>query len=113
MKTHFKLLIVTAAAIMLAALGAAYQPVHASGQWYVAPGGSDSNDYTSPATACASVDGALAKPEFVAYDTVLVATGTCTAASGSVVTITASSTLHGDWNNSFNARTGVSAPWTP
>jgi hypothetical protein len=49
---------------------------HAAGPWIVAPFGDDAHDCLSPPTACATVNGALAKPEFVPGDTVLMAEGT-------------------------------------
>jgi uncharacterized repeat protein (TIGR01451 family) len=80
MKAYLKVWL-TALALALAALviiTLATQPVRAAGPWYVAPGGSNGNDCLSAVTACATINGALNKPGFVAGDTVLVATGTYT-----------------------------------
>jgi uncharacterized repeat protein (TIGR01451 family) len=86
----------------------ASQPARAAGPWYVAPGGDDGNDCLSPATPCASIDGALGKPGFVISDTVLVASGTYTGTGDEVVLLDQNVTLSGGWNVSFTVVSGTS-----
>ena len=51
--------------------------------WYVALTGSDNHDCQTPATACAMINGVLAKGGFVAGDSIQVASGTYTSNTGS------------------------------
>ena len=83
-------------------------PVRAAGPWYVGPGGSDGNTCLSPATRCATINGALNKPGFVAGDTILVATGTYTGTGDEVVLLNKNATLSGGWNSGFTAQSGAS-----
>jgi uncharacterized repeat protein (TIGR01451 family) len=76
--------------------------------WYVAPHGSDASDCQTPASACATVDGALGKAGFVAGDTVLVARGTYTDTDYEVVLLDRDARLLGGWNELFTAQSGVS-----
>ena len=92
-KSVLAMLVLVVIAITLTA--SASQSIRAAGPWYVTPGGSDSNDCLSPATACASINGALNKPGFVVGDTVRVAVGTYTGAGSEVVMLDKSMTLSG------------------
>lgn len=76
--------------------------------WYVSPGGNDANDCQSPATACASIEGTLAKPEFLPRDTAMVAVGTYTGTDDQVVLLNRDVTLSGGWNGTFTERIGAS-----
>ncbi len=80
----------------------------AAGYWYVAPGGNDGYDCASPATACATINGALNKPGFVAGDTVRVAVGTYTGTGSQVVLVDKDAKLSGGWNAAFTSQTGSS-----
>ena len=86
----------------------ASQPVRAAGPWYVAPGGDDSSTCAAPGAACASINGALSKPGFVAGDTVLVATGAYTGAGDQVVLLDRNATLSGGWDANFTEQSGLS-----
>jgi len=86
----------------------AFQPGRAAGPWYVAPGGSDGDDCLSPATACATINGALNKPGFVAGDTILVATGVYTGTGDQVLLLDRDATLSGGWNAGFTTQSGLS-----
>ena len=95
--------------VVLVLITPASLPARAAGPWYVTPGGSDSNDCLSPANACATINGALNKPGFVAGDTILLATGTYTGTGSSeVVLLDKSATHSGGWNALFTAQTGTS-----
>jgi hypothetical protein len=72
--------------------------------WYVATTGSDSNDCIAAATACASINAAIAKA--TASDTILVATGTYTGTGDQVVLIDRDLTLSGGWNAAFSSQEG-------
>jgi hypothetical protein len=76
--------------------------------WYVAVSGDDSADCLSPVTACATVNGALAKPGFASGDQVRVAIGTYTGTGAEVVRVTTDASLSGGWNSSFSAQSGAS-----
>jgi hypothetical protein len=93
-------------ALTLAVLGP--WAARAAGPWYVAPGGDDGDDCLSPAAACASINGALNKPGFVAGDTILVATGTYTGTGNEVVLLDKSATLSGEWDVVFTTQDAVS-----
>jgi hypothetical protein len=86
----------------------ASQPGRAAGPWYVAPGGSDGDDCLSSTTTCATINGALNKPGFVAGDTILVATGVYTGTGTEVVLLDKSATISGGWDASFTAQSGTS-----
>jgi len=77
--------------------------------WYVAPGGNDSNSCTSPNQACATINGALGKPDIglAVGDTILVATGTYTGIGDQVVLINKNVKLSGGWNSAFITRTSL------
>lgn len=99
-------LIIALLLVLTRAAGVA--PVRAAGPWYVAPGGNDTNDCASPATACASINGALNKPGFVAGETIKVAIGTYTGTGAGVVLLSKSATLSGGWDASFGNQTSLS-----
>jgi uncharacterized repeat protein (TIGR01451 family) len=84
------------------------RPARAAGPWYVAPGGDDGNDCQSPGAACATIDGALAKPGFVISDTILAATGTYTGTDSEVVLLDKDVTLSGGWDETFATQSGIS-----
>lgn len=107
MNDHFKIWI---ALFVMAASGfwGVMLSAHAAGPWYVAPGGSDSNDCLNPSTTCASINGVLAKPGFTAGDSVLVATGTYTGTGTEVVLLDKSVILSGGWDAGFTTQTGMS-----
>jgi len=76
--------------------------------WYVAPDGDNSNDCLSPGNVCATINGALNKPGFVAGDTILVVTGTYTGTGTEVVLLDKNATLSGGWDAGFTAQSGMS-----
>lgn len=94
-------------AFLFAGVGLARQ-AQASGTWYVKVGGNDANDCATPATACASINGALAKPGFVEGDTIKVAIGTYTGTGNEVVLIEKDVTLSGGWDTTFASQSGMS-----
>jgi hypothetical protein len=108
MKGYFKLLL-TVLALILAALVTTNwtsHPTHATGPWYVAPGGDDGNDCLSPTTPCATINGAIAKAS--PGDTIYVAIGTYTGAGTEVVLLDKSVTISGGWNSAFSKQSGAS-----
>ncbi|MBI5304357.1 MAG: DUF11 domain-containing protein [Chloroflexi bacterium] len=111
METRSKFTIVLSAvllALLVLVRSALPQPVHAAGVWYVKNGGSDSSDCQTPATACASINAALAKPGFVAGDTIRVAVGTYTGTGSEVVRINKDVTLSGGWDAAtFTTQSGM------
>ena len=76
--------------------------------WYVSPGGSDGSDCLRPATACASMNGALDQLSLVAGDTVNVAVGTYTGTGAEVVLVNKGATLSGGWDRAFTTQTSTS-----
>ncbi len=108
MKGYFKALLMTLALILAALVTTNWtsQPTHATGPWYVAPSGNDSNPCTSPATACATINGAIAKAS--PGDTIYVTTGTYTGTGDEVVLLDKNVTLSGGWNNAFTTQDGIS-----
>jgi uncharacterized repeat protein (TIGR01451 family) len=76
--------------------------------WYVSPSGNDGNDCQSPATPCATINGALGKANFLTGDTVLVAVGTYTGSSDEVVLLDKSLRLFGGWDGTFTTQSGTS-----
>lgn len=107
MSTPIKVLCASALFVLIVTAAIA-QPSHASGLWYVATTGSDSNDCATPATPCASINGALNKPGFVAGDTIRVAAGTYIGTGSEVVLLNKSVYLSGGWNEAFSAQIGTS-----
>jgi uncharacterized repeat protein (TIGR01451 family) len=112
MKAYVKgwLTVLALALAALAMITLTTQPAHAAGPWYVAPGGNDSNDCLSPgpAHACATINGALNKPGFVAGDTIRVATGAYTGTGSEVVLLDKNATLSGGWDATFTTQSGTS-----
>jgi len=107
MKSGSRWIRIFVVALILAAplMAPAPRSVHAAGPWYVAPGGSDGNGCLTPGSACATINSAIGKAS--AGDTVLVASGTYGANTGSeVVLIGKSLTLSGGWEPTFAAQTG-------
>jgi hypothetical protein len=76
--------------------------------WYVTTDGNDNDDCLSPAKACATINGALNKPGFIADDTILVATGVYTGTGTEVVLLDKSATLFGGWDAGFTTQGGAS-----
>ncbi len=74
--------------------------------FYVATNGSDGNDCLTPAAACASVNGALAKSNMQTGDTIKVAVGTYFGSDAQVVLVNKSVNLSGGWDASFDAQSG-------
>ncbi len=105
---HSWLAVMVLAFATLAVAVVASQPARAAGPWYVASGGNDSNSCLSPAAACASINGVLNKPGFVAGDTIRVATGTYTGSGDEVVSIHKDVTLSGGWDVGFTMQSGMS-----
>lgn len=110
MKDYIKIwFIATVLAVTALALTARIQwPARAAGPWYVGPGGSDGSTCLSPATRCASINGALNKPGFVAGDTIRVQVGTYTGSGNEVVLLDKGTTLSGGWDATFTTQSGVS-----
>ena len=78
-----------------------------AGPCYVAPGGDDGNTCSSVGTACATINGALAKTS--CSGTIFVAIGTYLGTgSEAVVSITRSIALSGGWDASFSTQSGTS-----
>jgi Zn-dependent metalloprotease len=76
--------------------------------WYVSTTGSDSNDCLSPASACASINGAVNKAGSTTTDTILVEAGTFTGSGGEVVLLDKDVVLLGGWNTGFTSQDGTS-----
>ncbi len=68
------------------------QPASASGSWYVAPDGNDSNDCLSPITACATIHTAIGKAVY--GDSVILLPGTYSEASGEIFPINLPPGIH-------------------
>ncbi len=96
------------ALFIVTALVTTPQLSRAAGPWYVAPGGSDGNDCLSAISPCASINGALNKPGFVAGDTILVATGVYTGTGNQVILLNKNAVLSGGWDSTFTAQGGTS-----
>ena len=75
--------------------------------WYVSTTGNDANDCLGQATTCATINGALNKPDFVAGDTILVAMGTYTGTGNEVVLLDKDATLSGGWDETFTTQSGM------
>lgn len=111
MKVYFKLwsILLVMALAVLVIVTLTFQPAHAAGPWYVAPGGDDNlNDCLSDTTPCATINGALGKAD--PGDTIFVATGTYTGTGSEVVWIDMDKdiTLSGGWDASFTTQNGTS-----
>jgi Zn-dependent metalloprotease len=81
-------------------------PAVAGTTWYVSNAGNDTNDCLSPATPCATINGAIGKA--ASGDTILVAVGTYTGSGSEVVAITKSLSLIGGWGINFITQGGTS-----
>jgi|CXWL01.1.fsa_nt_gi hypothetical protein len=97
----------------LAFLLAAVQPASAQGNtvgetiWYVSTTGNDANSCSATDAPCLTINGAIGKA--ANGDTIQVAIGIYTAASGNeVVLINKSVTLSGGWEETFTAQSGRS-----
>jgi Zn-dependent metalloprotease len=84
------------------------EALNGSNTWYVSTDGDDTNDCLTPATTCASIDGALAKPGFLAGDTINVVSGTYTGTGTYAVTLGLNVTLSGGWDSDFLTQEGFS-----
>ena len=82
------------------------QTAHAAGPWYVAPTGDDNNDCFSPGSACATINGTIAKAS--AGETIYVAQGTYTGTGSEVVLVDKDISLSGGWDSSFTTQSGRS-----
>ncbi len=80
----------------------------AAGPWYVATTGSNANSCLSAVLPCATVNGVLSKPGFVAGDTIRVATGTYTSTASEVVLMNKNASVSGGWNSAFTTQVGWS-----
>ena len=76
--------------------------------WYVSITGTDANDCLSPASPCASINGAVNKTDFLDGDTVMIAEGTYTGTSDFVVYLEKDATIIGGWNSDFSLQNGYS-----
>jgi hypothetical protein len=77
----------------------------AAGNWYVAQTGSDSQDCTSPSTACRTINGAILKVN--SGDTIFIDASTYTSPKyEQVINVTNNLTLSGGWNEDFSQQTG-------
>jgi len=92
--------------VLLLAFGGFTTPTGAAGPWYVKPGGNDSSDCLTPATACETINGAIGKAS--SSDTIYVAGGTYTGSGSDVVLITKDIDLSGGWNSNFTLQNDVS-----
>jgi uncharacterized repeat protein (TIGR01451 family) len=110
MRAHLtmQLTMASLACSILFAISPACHPVRAAGLWYVAPGGSDANTCSAPGAACASINGALNKSDFLAGDTVLVAAGVYTGAGEQVILLDRNAALSGGWDTDFTKQSGTS-----
>jgi uncharacterized repeat protein (TIGR01451 family) len=89
-------ILVTGGLLAVVMIVLASGPVRSAGLWYVAPGGDDSDDCQSPATACGTIDGAIEKSS--PGDTIYAATGTYTGTGSTVVSLDRGVTLSGGWD---------------
>jgi hypothetical protein len=92
--------------VLLPSLTLAAPSLLLAASFYVTPTGDDTNTCTSPASPCATMNGALGKA--APADTILVAVGTYTATGSQVVLIQKGITLSGGWDTSFVAPAGYS-----
>jgi len=96
-------------AVMLLAMTVMPTAVRAAGPWYVATTGDDANSCLSPATPCATINGAIGKAS--SDDTINVAIGTYTGTGdifSIVVLINKNITLLGGWDATFTIQSGNS-----
>jgi uncharacterized repeat protein (TIGR01451 family) len=109
MKPNFKFPFVLIMAI-LAGFGALFSAsvwARAAGSWYVTSSGDDTQDCSTAATPCATINAAIGKA--LAGDTIYIATGIYTSSNGSeVVLLDKSVDLSGGWNTEFDGQVGKS-----
>jgi hypothetical protein len=74
--------------------------------WFVTPSGNDANSCASPASPCATINGAMGKA--TASYTIMIAAGTYTGSGSEVVLIDKDITLSGGWDTNFTAQIGKS-----
>ncbi|MEP7190702.1 MAG: hypothetical protein ABI901_16045, partial [Roseiflexaceae bacterium] len=85
-----------------------HSPAYAATIWFVAPTGDDQHDCQSPATPCATIQGALAKPGFTSGDSIRIAIGTYIGTGSEVVRLTVDAMLSGGWDIGFVSQGGSS-----
>lgn len=106
MRLNYRLLRVVSLGILVLLIGITFLTpiVRAAGLWYVSKSGDDTHDCLSPATACATINGALAK--ITPGDTIQVDNGVYTGESQfvPVIEITKEVILSGGWNSSFTTQ---------
>ncbi|NIM94739.1 MAG: DUF11 domain-containing protein [Anaerolineales bacterium] len=103
---NLKAILVLILIILFMGIGHEVPPVSAAGPWYVKPGGDDLADCLSPATACATINGAIGKAS--TGETINVAEGTYTGSGTEVVLIDKDLTLSGGWDTTFSTQSGDS-----
>lgn len=103
---HHSLRILVLIVFALGPLAWTLEITYATGLWYVAPSGSDSNSCSVPIAPCASINAAIAKAS--AGDTIRIATGEYFGTGAQVVLITKDLTLSGGWNLAFAEQVGWS-----
>lgn len=108
MKQSSKLVLWTACLALAAQVMIVTEPpiTRAAGPWYVAPGGSDSNDCLGALTPCATINGAIGKAS--SGDTILLAIGTYTGTGTEVVLVNKDIPISGGWDSSFVTHSGLS-----
>ena len=79
-----------------------------NGWWYVTSAGNNINNCTSPATPCATINGALGKDGFTSGSSIFVASGIYTSSPDNYgVLLNKSATLSGGWDATFTAQNGM------
>lgn len=76
--------------------------------WFVSTSGNNGDGCITPTTPCASVIGALGKPDFLSGDVIRVASGTYDLAGTNNFEVGQSTSIIGGWDATFSANTGVS-----
>ncbi len=83
-----------------------------NGGWMVIPassGGNDASNCASPATACASIQGVMAKPNFRDGDPIWISVGEFGSASDTLaISISRPVAIYGGWNMDFTKQIGAS-----
>ena len=79
-----------------------------NGAWYVVVDGNDSNTCRSPASPCASINGAINKPDIQPGDVILVSDGIYYGSDyDSVIRLNKDVVLSGGWDQDFNSQNTV------